>query len=125
MYTEAYVKQLEDKITLLVQENKRLHESVEFLTRKLFGRSSEKTSAVIGQLHLFDEAEEVADPTIPEPTLQEIDKYRRKKFKGQRMELLKDLPHDKVICKLDDEDLACPQCNNPLFTVGEEFIRTV
>lgn len=124
MYTEAYVKQLEDKITLLVQENKRLHESVEFLTRKLFGRSSEKTSAVIGQLHLFDEAEEVADPTIPEPTLQEIDKYRRKKFKGQRMELLKDLPHDKVICKLDDEDLACPQCNNPLFTVGEEFIRT-
>jgi hypothetical protein len=41
----------------LEQENKRLHDTVEYLTRKLFGRSSEKTSALaLGQISLFDEA---------------------------------------------------------------------
>ena len=63
-------------------------------------------------------------PTVSEPTLEEIETYKRKKFKGQREELLKKLPHDKVICKLDDEDLSCPQCDGPLVPVGQEFIRT-
>ncbi|MEN6314191.1 MAG: IS66 family transposase [Clostridiaceae bacterium] len=124
MHSQAYVKQLEDKVIQLEQENKRLHESVEFLTRKLFGRSSEKTSMIFGQANLFDEAETETDPKVPEPTLQEIEGYRRKKFKGQRMELLKDLPHDKIICKLDPLDLNCPQCDTALVEVGEEFIRT-
>jgi len=75
-------------------------------------------------MSLFDEAEIKDDPNVPEPTLEEIENYRRKKFKGQREELLKKLPHDKVICKLDDEDLICPQCDGPLVSVGQEFIRT-
>ena len=124
MFTELYVKQLEEKIELLEKENKTLHETVEYLTRKLFGRSTEKTSALLGQFSFFDEAENEADPDVPEPTLEEVEKYRRKKFKGQREELLKKLPHDKVICKLDDEDLSCPQCDGPLVPVGQEFIRT-
>lgn len=62
MFTEAYVKQLEEKIELLEKENKNLHETGEYLTRKLFGRSTEKTSAVLGQLSFFDEAENEADP---------------------------------------------------------------
>jgi len=86
MYSETYVKQLEEKIELLEKENKTLHETVEYLTRKLFGRSTEKTSALLGQYSFFDEAENEADPAVPEPTLEEIETYRRKKFKGQREE---------------------------------------
>lgn len=56
MYTEAYVKQLEEKIEALEKENKSLHETVEYLTRKLFGRSTEKTSVLLGQYSFFDEA---------------------------------------------------------------------
>ena len=42
---------LENRISELEQENKHLHDTVEYLTRKLFGRSSEKTSALsLGQL---------------------------------------------------------------------------
>jgi hypothetical protein len=53
---------LKNRILELEQENKRLHESVEYLTRKLYGRSTEKTSALsMGQVSLFDEAEIQAD----------------------------------------------------------------
>ena len=37
---------LENRILELEQENKRLHETVDYLTRKLYGRSSEKTSTL-------------------------------------------------------------------------------
>jgi transposase len=66
----SYVKQLEAKISILEQENKNLHETVAFLSRKLFGKSSEKTSSVLGQVSLFDEAEVEADPDAPEPSLE-------------------------------------------------------
>jgi transposase len=119
------VKVLEKRIGELELENKRLHDSVEYLTRKLFGRSTEKTSSLsVGQMSLFDEAEIQADPVAPEPDLKQVEGYRRKKFKGQRKELLKDIPHDKRLCTLVEEDRFCETCNTDLVSVGEEFVRT-
>lgn len=116
---------LENRISELEQENKHLHDTVEYLTRKLFGRSSEKTSALsLGQLSFFDEAEIEADPKATEPDLKEVQAYRRKKFKGQKAELLKDIPHDKRLCTLAEEDRFCEACGTTLLSVGEEFIRT-
>lgn len=40
------IKALKNRISELEQENKHLHDTVDYLTRKLFGRSSEKTSAL-------------------------------------------------------------------------------
>lgn len=48
----------------------------------------------------------------------------RKKFPGQREELLKNLPHEKVICTLNEEERICPQCKDSLTPIGREFIRT-
>ncbi|GAB6181764.1 hypothetical protein JCM14036_30830 [Desulfotomaculum defluvii] len=125
MSATEQVKILEKRICELELENKRLHDSVEYLTKKLFGRSSEKTSSLsLGQMSLFDEAETTTDPLAPEPTLKEVDDYRRKKFKGQRKELLKDIPRVKRLCTLVKEDRFCEACNTPLVPVGEEFIRT-
>lgn len=119
------VKTLEKRISELEKENKLLHDSVEYLTRKLFGRSTEKTSSLsLGQMSLFDEAEIQADPVAPEPDLKQVESYRRKKFKGQRKELLKDIPHDKRLCTLVEEDRFCETCNTDLLSVGEEFVRT-
>lgn len=125
MSAAEQVKLLEKRIAELEQENKRLHDSVDYLTRKLFGRSTEKTSSLsLGQMSLFDEAEAQADPMAPEPDLKEVEGYKRKKFKGQRAELLKDIPHVKRLCTLDEEDRFCEACNTALVSVGEEFIRT-
>lgn len=48
-----------------------------------------------GQMSLFDEAETSADPSALEPDLNDVVTYRRRKHKGQKEELLKDLPHEK------------------------------
>ena len=76
MSTAEQIATLENRITELELENKRLHETVAYLTRKLYGRSSEKTSALsMGQVSLFDEAEVYADPHAPEPDLKEVQGY--------------------------------------------------
>ncbi|OPX86970.1 MAG: Transposase IS66 family protein [Pelotomaculum sp. PtaB.Bin104] len=125
MSAAEQVKTLENRISELELENKLLHDTVEYLTRKLFGRRSEKASVLsLGQMSLFDEAETEADPKAVEPDLKQVQGYRRKKFNGQRMELLKDIPHDKRLCTLVEEDRFCEKCNTALISVGEEFIRT-
>jgi len=116
---------LENRIAQLELENKRLHDTVAYLTRQLYGRSSEKTTVLFdGQLSLFDEAEIEAKKNAPEPDLKDVDGYRRKKFKGQREKLLENLPHIKRLCTLVAEDCFCETCETPLVSVGEEFVRT-
>jgi transposase len=119
------IEVLENHILKLEHENKRLHETVAYLTKKLYGRSSEKTSSLnLGEMSLFDEAEVEVNSRAPEPDLQQVTSYRRKKFKGQREELLKDIPRVKKLCSLAEEDRFCERCGTPLCSVGEEFIRT-
>lgn len=120
------VLELKNRVLELEQENCLLQEKVDFLTRKLFGRSTEKTSSlgIEGQMSLFDEAEVTADPSAAEPDMKEVASYRRKKFRGQREELLKDIPHEKKLCTLSEEDRFCETCGSPLYSVGEEFVRT-
>lgn len=124
MSSKNQIPILENRILELEKENKKLHETVEYLTRKLFGRSTEKTSALAqGQMSLFDEAEVQSDPDAKEPTLKEVRSYMRK-TKGQRADLLKDIPHDKRLYTLGEEERICALCGTALVPVGEEFIRT-
>ena len=44
-------------------EKETLRQQIEYLTKKLFGTSSEKRKDIEGQLNLFDEAEQEADLT--------------------------------------------------------------
>lgn len=120
------VKHLENRITELEKENLLFQEKVVFLTKKLYGRTTEQTSSLglEGQMSLFDEAETTADLTALEPDLNDAASYRRKKHKGQKEELLKDLPHEKKLCTLAEEDRFCETCGTPLVSVGEEFVRT-
>lgn len=117
---------LEKRITELEDENKRLHETVAYLTRKLYGSSSEKTSAlgIEDQMSLFNEAEIESVENAPEPTLDDVVSYRKKRFKGQREELLKDLPRERRFCTLVEEDRFCERCGSELYAIGEEFVRT-
>jgi len=125
MNSAEKIKTLENRIAELEKENRLLLESIHHLTRKLYGRKSEKTSVLnLGQLSFFDEAEIEADFKAKEPDLKQVKSYQRKKRNGQRMELLKDLPHEKRLCTLVKEDQFCELCNTPLVAVGEEFVRT-
>ncbi|MDF2614067.1 MAG: transposase [Clostridia bacterium] len=75
-------------------------------------------------MSFFNEAEIETRENAPEPTLEDVVSYRKKKFKGQREELLKDLPREKRFCTLVEEDRFCERCNSELHSIGEEFVRT-
>lgn len=126
MGTENTINQLQNRIQELENENLLLQEKVDFLTHKLFGRTTEQTSSLgtPGQMSLFDEVEVLENPASPEPTLKEVSSYQRRKFKGQREELLKDIPHEKKLCTLAEADRFCETCGTALSSIGEEFVRT-
>ena len=58
--------QYQNQITELEQQIRLLKEQVDFLTRKLYGTKSEKTSVldIEGQMSLFNETEYFADPSV-------------------------------------------------------------
>lgn len=98
MAAQEDIRSLQNRITELEQENRQLHETVEYLTKKLFGRSSEKTSSlgIEGQMSLFDEAETEADPKVAEPRMEDVASYRRKKNPGHKEELLNEYSGSRV-----------------------------
>lgn len=120
------VQLLEKQINKLEKENLILQEKVDFLTRKLYGNKSEQTLSlgIEGQMSIFDEAELEANREAIEPDMKDVESYRRKRFVGQREELLKDIPHEKKLCTLAEEDRFCVTCGDILYSVGEEFVRT-
>lgn len=85
--------------------------------RRQFGSSSEQSP---GQLHfenLFNEAEEQADNTLPEPTFEEIT-YKRQKRVGKRKEDLKGLPVERIDYVLSESERSCPECGELMRDIG-------
>ena len=82
---------------------KALQEQVDYLTKKLFGSSSERRSDDIpGQQHLFDEAEAEQDPSLLEEETV-VRKHTRKK-KATHEDLFKGLKVEKAVIPLPEED---------------------
>ena len=101
---------------------KALQEQVDYLTKKLFGPSSEKRSDDIpGQQNLFDEAEMEQDPSLLEEETV-IREHTRKK-KAAHGELFKGLKVEKVVIPLPEEDHICPVCGTQMVLIGEEYVR--
>ena len=99
-----------------------LQEQVDYLTKKLFGTSSEKTPFDIpGQLNLFNEAEAEQDPFLPEEDYSEEPRPRKKK--ASHAELFKGLTVHKQVIPLAEEDKICPICGTPMERIGEEYVR--
>ena len=125
---EQMTKSHEEQTAQLNQTVANLNETVEYLKKKLFASSSEKTKkdTFPGQMELFNEAEDTADPSGPEPTLEEaVGGYKRqaKKSKATREEILAGLPVIEVPCTVADEGRNCPYCNTPMEVIGKKVVR--
>lgn len=88
-----------------------LTEQIRIMNQRQFGKKSEASSEIEGQLSLFDsfnEAEATADSSIPEPEITEvvISSYKRSKSKGKREADLDGLPARIIEHKLSDKELA-------------------
>lgn len=122
---EQLTKSHEEQTAQLDQTIANLNETVSYLKKKLFASSGEKmkTDAFPGQMNLFNEAEEAADPSVPEPALETVvSGYRRqtKKPKAAREEILEGLPVAEVFCTVPDEERNCPYCNTPMEVIGKK-----
>ena len=96
---------------------KALQEQVDYLTKKLFGSSSEKRSDDIpGQQNLFDEAEVEQDPSLLE--VETVIKEHTRKKKATHEDLFKGLKVEKVVIPLPEEDQICPICGTQMVLIG-------
>ena len=109
-----------------IKREKVLQEQIDFLTKKLFGKSSEKRSNDIeGQLSLFNEAEDEADKYDPDPSEEEfitVEKHTRKK-KTTMAEKFANFPVQKIYLDVDEDKRVCGKCGTELERIGEEFVR--
>ena len=129
---ETLLKQ-ETKIQLLEEETKELEflnamlsDRLTLAQRKRFGVSSEKYADGYTQLNLFNEAEQEADPDVPEPDLEEVHpvSYRRKKRSGKKEEDLSSFETTEVTeYKLTGADRYCPECNTKYKVVTKETVK--
>ena len=125
---EQMTKSHEEQTAQLNQTIANLNETVEYLKKKLFASSSEKTKkdGFPGQMDLFNEAEADAYPSVREPTLEEdVGGYKRqaKKPKATREEILAGLPVVEVPCGVPEEERNCPYCNAPMEVIGKKVVR--
>lgn len=90
--------------------------------QRRFGSSSEKTN--LDQLSLFNEAEDTADSTTEEPTVETIT-YKRKKQHGQREQKLESLPKETIEYRLPIEEQVCSCCSGKMHEMSTEVRREI
>ena len=117
------IEKLTSQTEIQTQEIKRLSEQIQYLTKKLYGKSSEKSAKTSDeQLSLFEDFFDNAETTAPQTVEEEIT-YRRKKKKGHRAELLKNLPEEIIHCELSDSERACSECGDLMKPMGTKKVR--
>ena len=105
-------------------EKENLRQQIEYLTKKLFGTSSEKRKDIDGQLNLFDEAGQEADPTWEQELPDDITvPEHKRKAKRTHADLFKNVPSCDEIISLPEEERNCPTCGTQMECIGKEFVR--
>lgn len=109
----------------LTKQVSNLSETVQYLTRKLFGSSSEKSDGISGQLSLFNEAEAEADQEAVEPSMETIVKgyLRGRKSRGTRDEVLGNIPVRQIPCSVAPEERVCEYCGSEMEVLGHNIVR--
>ena len=105
-------------------EKENLRQQIEYLTKKLFGTSSEKRKDIDGQLNLFDEAGQEADPTWEQELPDDITvPEHKRKARRTHADLFKNVPSCDEIISLPEEERNCPTCGTQMECIGKEFVR--
>ena len=107
------------KLQVLV---KHYEEQFDLAQRRQFGSSSERSPDQLRFENFFNEAEDQADPSLSEPTYEEIT-YKRKKRVGKRKEDLEGLPKETVHHELPESERVCPGCGDTMNHMGTTVVR--
>ena len=110
------------------QQIANLKEQLDFMTKKLFGKKSEKNLDIPGQLELFNEAEVEQNPSVPDEikSIAEgtvLDEKTPRKVKKTDKDRYAGIPVTKEFLDKPDEVRLCPVCGTALEPFGEQFVR--
>ena len=117
---------------VLRQERDNFKEQVDYLTKKLFGSSSEKGACGIpGQMNLFNEAESEMEPSAEEADVpaateqpeQAKPESKPKKKRPTNEERFKGIPVKKVYLEPSADERICRECGTQMEKIGTEFVR--
>ncbi len=118
------IKNLNATIEAANKREQVLQEQIDFLTKKLYGKSSEKRDDQIeGQMSLFNEAE--AEQKSPDPEEEEfttVEEHTRKK-KSKAADKFAGIKTEKKYLDVDEDRRICAVCGTNLEYIGEEFVR--
>jgi transposase len=110
-----HIEALEAQVALLTEQ-------LGWLKKQLFGAKSERVVADLGQQSLpFAEAEAAAEPTVE--ATEEVRYQRRRAVKNRGADTISfpdDLPVERKILDLPEEEKVCSQTGEPLVCIGEE-----
>ena len=121
-------KQLEEKVRQLTLEKAAISENYQALRKKVYGRSSEKSSYVDYvnhpfQLSLFPEEE-------PKNLMVQVEeKNAKKKFvprrkTGYKAAQLKNMEKQTIVHTLSESEKRCEKCSGEMKTITEAYVRT-
>ena len=120
---ESHIAQLERKLENLEALVKFYEEQFRLTQHRQFGAKSEKGQYDHLQLSIFNEAEATVAPASAEPELVEIEKHYRKAKRTSRERLPEDIPVEVIEHELPADEQKCPECGEPLHTMGRETRR--
>ena len=64
------------------------------------------------------------EPEQQEPAIEEVTGTTKRRYQGQHRDMLKNVPHEKKLCTIPEEERTCNTCGSILSPVGEEFVRS-
>jgi transposase len=116
----AKEEQLAEQLANATRKISQMEHQLQQLLRRLYGRSSEKIDP--RQMALFAELLkqlEAQNPPVSEPPVAPAAPSTDRKGHGRRR-LPADLPRERVIHDLPEEEKPCPCCGTPRTLIGEE-----
>ena len=114
---EATVASQSKRIDELVALVNFYEEQFKLSQRRQFGQSSEHSPDQLHFDNMFNEAEDQADPSLPEPEYEEII-YTRRKRTGKKEDDLSGLPTERIDYEIHESERICPECGEPTKDIG-------
>jgi transposase len=124
---QALIEQLQSELERLAHENATLRQRVQLLTRRLFGRRSEKGVEVPVEQGVLPFEPTVAGPVSPGASDEDAPpaesgaapRVRRRRHHGRRP-LPADLPRERIEVLPPDSERCCTQCAQPKVRIGAD-----
>ena len=113
---EDVAARYENQLDELTAKYEWLLEKYRLKVKKVFGRSSEVVNGQILLEGVFDEAESEADPSLPEPSIEDATKdipKRPIRYIGQKEDKFGFLPVERIDHELPEDERSCDICGTP------------